>query len=69
MLIASVMPLLGSYIGWVYIVKGIGGVVTGEDFAGIVVVYLYTLQASGARTPMVSRMMPTVRPFFSTHGR
>ena len=47
MLIASVMPLLGSYIGRVYIVEGIGGVVADEDFGGIIVIYLYTLQASG----------------------
>ena len=43
--IASVMPLLGSYIGWIYIVEGVGGVVVGEDFGGIVIIYLYALQA------------------------
>ena len=41
--ITSVMPLLGPYIGWVYIVEGVGGVVTGEDFGGIVVIYLDAL--------------------------
>ena len=47
MLIASVMPLLGSYIWWGYIVKGVGGVVAAEDFGGIVIIYLDALQASG----------------------
>ena len=47
LLIASVMPLLGSYIGWIDIVEGAGGVVTGENFGGIVVIYLDALQASG----------------------
>ena len=47
LLIASVMPLFSSYIGWVYIVKGIRGVVVGEDLGGIVVVNLDALQASG----------------------
>ena len=45
--ITSVMPLLGSYIGWIYIVEGVGGVVAGEDFGGIVVINLDALQASG----------------------
>ena len=41
------MPLLGSYIWWGYIVKGVGGVVAAEDFGGIVIIYLDALQASG----------------------
>ena len=47
LLIASVMPLLGSYVWWIYVVKGVGGVVADDDFGGIVVVNLDALQASG----------------------
>ena len=47
LLITSIVSLLGSYIGWIYVVEGVGGVVAGEDFGGIVVIYLDALQASG----------------------
>ena len=39
------MPLLCTYVRWIYIVESRGGVVASDYFGGIVVINLYTLQA------------------------
>ena len=47
LLIASVVSLVSSDVGWVYIMESGWGVVAGEDFGGIVVIYLDASQTSG----------------------
>ena len=44
LLIASVMSLLGSYIGWIYVVEGVRGITESNNFSSIIILYLYTFE-------------------------